>query len=211
MSELREQDAAVLGELSFSSDDAWEIGFWNRLSDWLKAPPGALSDRERVELLLEVANGKGLTGAQLNALTGATMVRVRGADSHKILPPPTARSWVERGVVAALTPTARRRVFANSARECNGQVVLVPDLGASGKYRIIAHGPLMALTYSIMILTDDRGEFASKLLRCPYSRCKRFFLKRTGLVGPPLKACTKEHGRLADNEKAVDRMRRRRL
>jgi hypothetical protein len=207
LSEVSERDAAVLGELIYTRDAAWEAGFWARLDDWSKSPPAALSDRERVELLIELANGKAVTGAKWNALAGVTVVR--GADAQPIQPYPKARAWLESCLAAALAPTARRHVFARAARVCNGQVVLVPDSRPGAKQRIIARHVSAALAYSVMLLTDDRGEFADKLLRCPYSQCRRFFFKRTGVRGSPLKACIKEHGRLADNEKAVERMRRR--
>jgi hypothetical protein len=212
--ELIERDAAnLLGELIFSGDTSKTVN-WTGLAKWLESPPPALTDRERVELLLKVANGKPLSGAEWNALTGAPTVV--GADQLAIPAPPAVRPWIipKLGVAADANgkdgdTAKRRRVFVGAARECEGNVLLVPDFRPGRKHRIIARTVGAALVYSIMLVTDDAGSLAAGLRRCPYSQCRRFFLRQPK-VGQPLKACQPEHGRLYDNEEAVKRMRKRR-
>jgi hypothetical protein len=198
----------LLGELIFSSDTSKTVN-WKGLAKWLESPPPALTDRERVELLLKVANGEPLSGAKWNALTGATVVV--GADQHAIPAAAAVRPWLTRNLSIAADANGkgdaakRRKVFAGAARECEGNVLLVPDFRPGEKHRIIARTVGAALVYSIMLVTDDAGSLAAGLLRCPYSQCRRFFLRQPK-IGQPLKACQPEHGRRYDNERAVERM-----
>jgi hypothetical protein len=201
-----EQILGVLGELAVVATTS-RIIHWNAFREWLEVAPAPLTDRERIELLIRIANEESVTGAQLNALVGAQVVG--GADQRRVPIPELARNWIRAGLLTALRDP--RRAFTESKRLSEASVVVVPtNHHGEQKARIIAENVQAAVAHTIILLTDKKSPLAGQLLQCPYTRCHRFFLRHPRTKsGRPLLACRLEHGRLADNERAAERMRRR--
>jgi hypothetical protein len=97
------------------------------------------------------------------------------------------------------------------------RILLIPDIASHRRrltvgYHYRPESLEAAIAYALALLLDDSRPFRKKLCRCDLSTCRRFFWAPPSMPGkggkPLTTACTHEHKKLADAEKAVERVRR---
>lgn len=193
---------------------------WDELGRLLKKAPPALAEKEFVALVIDGVNGRKLSGTQWDQLIGLQVVdrdvKIQQGDlvldpsQVAVKLPETMRSNLERAFVTIIegSEADRSALAAIAAARASANVLIVPSLSRRERRdRYIASSIAGALVYGVYLLS---GPYADSLCRCGYSKCGKFFLKRrTKKRGAPArKYCSPAHGRLGDNEKAAERMKR---
>src|SRR5882724_2139304 len=162
--------------------------------DWLdksRTPELLMDERERVEALLQAANGQGLTLREWNRLCGAplTGVTIAGSDTLRIPLMDKARLSLRAALEAAVrTPESSiAEINQNAKAIAADRVISVPGFSDRGepRDRIIAHSIGPALIYALRLLLDPGKPDPDKpfrrcLRQCAYADCGRF-----GLTVPP--------------------------
>lgn len=181
---------------------------WDRLATMIEKAEPAMSDDERVKLLVRAANGRALPARQLNQLVGINLVTLAGSGNPVVRLSQTDADGLARSLGVLVEGTARERSTALTQLHTmtHARLVLVPE---GSRSRVIAADLAAAFAYALILASDTRkfSPGAQKLRRCRYSACRKFFFAPIQ-PGQPQKHCTLEHGRLADSEAAAERMRR---
>lgn len=194
--------------LAANTDDAIA---WDRLAERMGASPPALSERDRVQLTLDLANGRTVAATRWNQLIGAQVL------AGKEWSPVPLRDDIRRALVASLevivsgTDAARRAHAAEITKAASDRIVIVPSWrpDATREDRIVARSMFGALLYGLLLVLDRRRPFLDAVRRCHFSECQKFFLKARGPVGAPTRSyCSKPHAERGDTEKARLRMQR---
>lgn len=188
---------------------------WSLLGEKLQHAPLELSAKQRVMVLLDLANGRKVTSRRWNQFVGLSIQK--GADDVAFSLPANVLPRIVHNLALIAEGTTEEK--GNAARaiasEIGGNILIAPDwLPRRGRQdRIIARNMESAIVYGLWLLTDKHSELVGALCRCKYSACRKFFLKRPGKGGrgaPGRSYCSTKHGSLADREQARERMRRNR-
>lgn len=200
---IKERDASDFSERDRSRTDmlsAFAMGSntssliaWDMLGERLAAAGAAITDEQRVALIVQLANGRDLTSAQFNQLAGVQVLKGGGEKPWGITQ--EKRDGIRTRLGRAITEP---RALANMETHVRGNVLLLPE---GGGYRVIARDMDVALVYAIT--RAARSE--RKVRRCKREACGDFFLvPRKGR--PSLYCPGKDCGRRTDDEAAASRM-----
>lgn len=192
---------AVLRSALVMTSNTSDLIAWGKLGKRLESAGGAITDEQRVALIVRLANGHDLTGAQFNQLVGASVLKGGGVRPWRITQ--KERDGIRTTLHRVITDSGD---LAKVEAALHGGLLLHPERGG---YRVIAANTLDALMYAIT--RAARSE--RKVRRCKREACGDFFLATPGKGRPSLYCPDKDCGRLADDEAAASRMmkvRRRR-
>jgi hypothetical protein len=204
---------ALEGQLLYAANTDDRVD-WSRISS-LRAGVPALSDRERCDLLLRIANSEPLLAAQWNAMVGAVIAS--GYEGYPVaVPVPTKHQKQVETVLGAIakSPAGAARQYGDEvAKVCERGVLELPqyvkDRGALVMRRVVVCRSFgVALTYTMMLLLDPGRPHGRALCRCQYRECRRFFFEppRAGAGRPGRKYCPgTDHADLEDQARAVKR------
>lgn len=180
---------------------------WDQVA---KLPQRGITDRQRCEILLAVANGEPVTFARWNQLVGAEVVK--NADNHTFVLPDADRMSLRHTLDEIVDGGTRviGQLAEQMAEVASRSVVVVPHWTATqGRTdRLIARNLGAAMAYTLWLLLDSRRPYGADLCKCRYSECGRYFFKIRGRGAPVRKYCSPDHAVLGDSEAAAKRMRR---
>jgi hypothetical protein len=188
--------------------------------DWAKVRArslavGALEKRDRCKLLLNVANGGAVSASEYNQLVG--MPIARAPDNAKVPLNAARLQLLSSQLTHFLTASKQERLtmFETLRSVADAHTFLGPfdSTKAQRERPLIAENLSAGLVYSLQIIFDPRDEFASKLNRCHFSECNKFFFARPargGVGRPSTRYCCLEHVKKGVLEQARIRMKRNR-
>lgn len=169
---------------------------WDLLPGRLQSSGPAISDVERVRLLVSLANGKTLSGRQWNQLVGLSIMQ---NVSEKGVPiTPEHRASIRAALSLCLSESAGEKTLGIAEENLSGRLLLHPE---GNTQRVIARGTHDALVYAI-----TRAARAGNVRQCALEECGDFFFLRTSRGAPP-KYCSTECSSNADTQSAAERMR----
>ncbi len=200
---IKERDASDFSEQSrgrtymtsqfVMTSNTGDLIAWDKIGDRLAAAGAAITDEQRVALIVRLANGRDLTSAQINQLVGVQVLKGGGEKPWGITQ--EQRDNIRTALGRAITePRALEKMEAN----LRDTLLLHPE---GGGHRVIAANTALALVYAIT--RAARSE--RKVRRCKREACGDFFLvPRKGR--PSLYCPGKDCGRRTDDEAAASRM-----
>jgi len=186
-----------------NTDDLIE---WGALHERLRHSPPPVSDAERCQLLLQLANGEPITSKQWNQLTGVTTLRASARTTLTI-------SDVQcKGIADALAmrvANEHTKLIKNLGSLVSRTVALVPIASQGApRFTVVARNAQGAFAYALWLLVDPAQPFGDLLCRCRHKPCGGFFLYEQTRPGPPRrKYCCDEHRKAADDANAATRMK----
>ena len=170
-----------------------------------------MTEVERAETLLRVANGESLKVWEWHKLCGARLdmgaLRVANQAAWDDLSIPLVdetRLSLRTALDAALRDPydAVREIEKNAAKITSGRVLTITEISEQGvpRDRVIAHGIGPALIFALCLILDPEKPFRRKLRQCELPACARYeFGNPPQTRGqPPNFYCSDEH-RLTHN------------
>jgi len=149
---------------------------WEALKREFADAPVPMTDRERVEALVEFANGAPMEIDTLNRFVGWRLVRIRGAPKAKpALPLDGIREYarVRLSDVVANDDEARASAIDQLRGEQAGRVMRFSE---GDRWRLVMKDLRSAISHGLTLAAAQPD-----LRQCAYAECKRFFFwSRTG-------------------------------
>ena len=176
--------------LSFVSGKE-SISFWTTSSNipwsWIEESRGtmAITDRERVNLLLKAANRELLSKGEWEHLCGAPLTSILPAWAKE--PPGQADlapvlEEMREPLRRALTKAVRGRGTPNFGQRLGAyldcSIIKIPEMSEDGEHRdrVIARSPGSAVIYALSLVYDSTKRFGSELQMCALPECGKFVL-----------------------------------
>lgn len=173
---------------------------WEGLRARLANAPDPLTDAERIDLVVRVANTGVLTPRQQNRLVGLQVTYTSKLDVDFRLPEVERHGL--RAVMALLVQDETGKELAEVDAALEGRIALLP---IKGRTLTVAPAIRAALLYSATVAMRS-----GSLRQCGLESCGRFFVRKNESGrGRPRKYCP-TCSELADNEMAIERMRQNR-
>ncbi len=201
---MLEVDVDALRTALYNAGNTRDVINWEKLAQRAQQVELAPTDRERVALVVRAANGEKLSGRQRNQLVGLPVLSGAAVDDAVGLTD-ALRNRLHVGLAVLVDgPDNRRTNLWNALVELVGSsVVLAPSWTSRGRRdRLIASGIGGALSYGLLLIADQQGEFFRDLARCQYGACGAFFFKQRLGKGRPSDYCCPDHRAAGTLEKA---------
>jgi hypothetical protein len=198
--------AALMSRIAFggATDDLIR---WDALHERLARSPPPITDAERCDVLMRLANGEKITAKQWSSLMGTASL---SAPVGKAI----ALSQSQRqGIVDALqlrVENEHQKLAKNLRAFAASSVLLAPSISNDQpRFTVIARDAQGALVYALSLFMDSAQKFGDELCRCQLRSCGRFFFVERKPGKPARLYCCKEHrveaDRLGARKRSADR------